>query len=59
MGQGNAYILAFFIFNHIITRFGFPQAIITDHGSNFHNFMMFELAEKLGLHHQNSTPYYP
>jgi hypothetical protein len=48
-----------FIFNHIVTRFGVPQAIITDHGSHFHNFMMSELTEKLGLRHENSTPYYP
>jgi hypothetical protein len=48
-----------FIFNHIITRFGIPQAIITDHGSHFRNFMMSELTEKLGVHHENSTPYYP
>ena len=26
---------ALFVFNHIITRFGVPQAIITDHGSHF------------------------
>jgi transposase InsO family protein len=51
--------IALFIFNHIITRFGVPQAIITDHGINFWNFMMSELTEKLGLRHENSTPYYP
>jgi hypothetical protein len=48
-----------FIFNHIIARFGVPQAIVTDHGSHFRNFMMSELTEKLGLRHENSTPYYP
>jgi hypothetical protein len=48
-----------FIFNHIVTRFGVPQAITTDHGSHFYNFMMFELTDKLGLWHENSTPYYP
>jgi hypothetical protein len=48
-----------FIFNHIIAHFGVPQAIITDHGSHFRNFMMSKLTEKLGLHHENSTPYYP
>jgi hypothetical protein len=38
-----------FIFNHIITRFGIPKAIVTDHGSHFQNFMMSELTEKLGI----------
>jgi hypothetical protein len=45
-----------FISNHIITRFGIPRDIITDHSSHFQNFMMSELTEKLGLHHENSTP---
>jgi hypothetical protein len=48
-----------FIFNHIITSFGVPQAIVTDDGTHFQNFMMFELTDKLGLQHENSTPYYP
>jgi transposase InsO family protein len=48
-----------FLFNHVIAHFGVPQAIITDHGSHFRNFMMLELTEKLGLRHDNSTPYYP
>ena len=51
--------IALFIFNHIITRFGISQAIVTDHGSHFQNFMTSELTEKLGLQHENSTPYYP
>jgi transposase InsO family protein len=50
---------ALFIFNNIITRFGVPQAIVTDHGSHFRNFMMSELIENLGLRHENSMPYYP
>jgi hypothetical protein len=49
---------ALFIFNHIITRFRIPQAIVTDHGNHFQNFMMSELTDKLGLRHENSTPYY-
>jgi hypothetical protein len=48
-----------FVFNHIITRFGLPQAIVTDHGSHFQNQMMGELCTKLGFHHENSSPYYP
>jgi hypothetical protein len=38
-----------FIFNHIITRFGVPQAIVTDHGSHFQNQMMSEFACQVGF----------
>jgi hypothetical protein len=48
--------IALFIFNHIVTRFGVPQAIVTDHGSHSHNFMIYKLTENLGLRHENSTP---
>ena len=50
---------AIFMFNHIIARFGVPQAIITDHGRHFRNVMMTELTGQLGLRHDSSTPYYP
>jgi hypothetical protein len=46
-------------FKHIITRFGVPHAIFTDHGSHFQNQMMSELYAKLGFHHENSSPYHP
>eukprot|EP00253_Pinus_taeda_P003878 PITA_03878 len=48
-----------FIFNHIVARFGVPQAIITDHGSHFRNIMLTELTDQLGLRHDSSMPYYP
>ena len=48
---------ATFVFNHIISIFGVPQAIITDHGSHFQNIMMTELTDQLGLCHGSSTPY--
>eukprot|EP00253_Pinus_taeda_P027210 PITA_27210 len=50
---------AFFFFNHVVSRFSVPQAIVTNHGSDFRNHMMVELAAKLGLSHDSSTPYYP
>jgi len=50
---------ALFVFNHIITRFGVPKTIVTDHGSHFCNNMMTKLASRLGFHHENSMPYYP
>ena len=35
---------AHFVFNQIITRFGIPKELVTDHGSHFQNRMMEELA---------------
>ena len=51
-------ITTLFLFNHIITRFGVPWDIVTNHGSHFQNKMMSKLSAKLGFHHENSTPYY-
>ena len=55
--DGNTVTL--FVFNNTIARFGFLQAIVTDHGSHFHNQMMAKLSPKLGFLYENSTPYYP
>lgn len=44
-----------FVFKHIIARFGVPKTIVTNHGAHFHNHMMWELASKLGFHHEHST----
>ena len=49
---------ALFLFNHVIARFGVPQAIVTNHGSHFCNQMMVELSAKLVFHLENLTPYY-
>eukprot|EP00253_Pinus_taeda_P012959 PITA_12959 len=45
-----------FLFNHVISWFGVPQAIVTDHGKHFRNHMMAELTTQLGLRHDSSTP---
>eukprot|EP00253_Pinus_taeda_P024764 PITA_24764 len=47
-----------FFFNHVVSRFGVPQAIVIDHGLHFRNHVMVELTAKLGLSHDSSTPYY-
>eukprot|EP00253_Pinus_taeda_P013054 PITA_13054 len=57
--NNNEETTALFFFNHVVSRFGVPQAIVIDYGSYFRNHMMVELAAKLGLSHNNSTPYYP
>eukprot|EP00253_Pinus_taeda_P025636 PITA_25636 len=51
-------IAVLLFFNHVVSRFDVPQAIVTDHGSHFRNHMMVELAARLGLSHDSSTPYY-
>eukprot|EP00253_Pinus_taeda_P005405 PITA_05405 len=56
--NNNSEMAALFVFNHVVSRFGVPRAIVTDHGSHFRNHMMVELTAKLGLSHDSSTPYY-
>ena len=46
--KSNGEIATHFIFNQIITQFGSPKELVTDHGSHFQNRMMEELASKLG-----------
>ena len=52
-------ISTLFLFNHVISRFGVSQAIVTNHGYHFRNQMMAELSANMGFRHENSTPYYP
>ena len=51
--------VATFVFNHLISCFGVPQAIITNHASHFRNIMMTKLYNQLDLCHDNLTLYYP
>jgi hypothetical protein len=39
----------FFVFNPIIIHLGIPREIVIDHGSQFQNEIMKELASKLGF----------
>ncbi|XP_058750755.1 uncharacterized protein LOC131623749 [Vicia villosa] len=48
-----------FIKNQIICRYGIPNKIITDNGSNLNNNMMRELCESFKIEHHNSSPYRP
>ena len=49
----------FFVFNQIITRFGIPKDIFTDHGSYFQNSIMTELDIILGLKQYHAYSFYP
>ena len=50
---------AHFVFNQIITQFGILKEFVTDHGRNFQNQMMEELASKLWYKQEHSSSYYP
>eukprot|EP00253_Pinus_taeda_P021411 PITA_21411 len=55
----DGHTAAQFLFNHVISQFGVPQAIVTDHGKHFRNHKMVKLTTHLGLRHDSSSPYYP
>ena len=48
-----------FIKKEIICRYGLPNKIITDNGTNLNNKMMKELCESYKIEHHNSSPYQP
>src|SRR4051812_48913125 len=48
-----------FIKHNIICRYGVPNRIITDNGSNLNNNMMRELCKEFKIEHHNSSPYRP
>ncbi|XP_028208435.1 uncharacterized protein LOC114391656 [Glycine soja] len=48
-----------FIKNQIICRYGVPNRIITDNGTNLNNKMMKDLCEEFKIEHHNSSPYRP
>ena len=56
--NNDAKIVALFLFNHIIARFGIPKSIVTDHGAHSCNAMMAEFTSMLHLDHEHSSPYY-
>jgi transposase InsO family protein len=50
---------AHFIYDGIITRFGYPKTLMSDQGTHFINKTVKALTEEFSLHHQKSTPYHP
>jgi hypothetical protein len=52
-------VVARFLKKEIICRYGVPERIITDNGSNLNNKMMKELCKDFKIEHHNSSPYRP
>ena len=51
--------VAKFIKRDIIARYGTPQAVITDNGSNLNNKVVDDLLDRFKIRHLNSSPYRP
>ena len=52
-------VVARFIKHNLICRYGTPERIITDNGSNLNNKMITELCTQFKIKHHNSSPYRP
>ena len=55
----DAKIVAKFIYENIITRFGCPKELVSDRGTHFLNDTIEHLTNKLFIKHQKTTPYHP
>ncbi|XP_015159855.1 uncharacterized protein K02A2.6-like [Solanum tuberosum] len=52
-------VVANFVRNNLICRFGVPESIITDNGANLNSHLMREICEQFKITHRNSTTYRP
>eukprot|EP00253_Pinus_taeda_P027286 PITA_27286 len=48
-----------FLFEYVLTRFGCPKVLMSDHGTHFLNETISALAEEFQVYHQKSTSYHP
>jgi hypothetical protein len=48
-----------FFFNHVMSRFGVPLQLVSDHRKHFENEIFVELSSRLDFSHDFTSPYYP
>jgi len=54
-----AMTFAHFFFNHVISHFGVPKQLISDHGKHFEKEIFEEISSLLCFRHKLATTYYP
>ena len=59
MKDCTAATTAHFLFENVVTRFGFPKILISDQGTHFVNKIIVELTTKFQIQHKKTTPYHP
>ena len=52
-------IVVKFLFEKVVTTFGFPNILITDQGTHFFNQLIEVLTEEFKIQHKRKTPYHP
>ena len=55
----DARVVAQFLRSHVFSRFGTPQALITDNSTHFCNKMIDKVLQKYGVQHRTSLAYHP
>ena len=57
--KNDAHRTAYFLYEHVFTRYGLPIEIVSDRGTHFINEVIAHLLSTFLIIHRKSSPYYP